>query len=128
MLCHQPLGEEARARLSRFERFVQDDTQARLREAREEWDTLLRRLTNLNTKPDSVEENLEDLEADYPELVRETEELLAKYEAARANIVDALPEPGDLPRSAIAPAEIVSRLETAAATLLDTAEALSSRI
>jgi hypothetical protein len=125
VLCQQPLEAEARERLSRFERFVQGDTQTRLREARAMWDVRVESLTNLRMTPEATETNLKDLEADHAELVRETRTLLAKYEAARASIVDTLPGAGDLPRSGIVQAEIISRLEAAAATARTVAEGLS---
>ncbi|MDA2931239.1 hypothetical protein MYX84_15055 [Acidobacteria bacterium AH-259-O06] len=126
VLCHQPLEEEARVRFSRFEHFVKDDTQTRLRAAQEDWDELVKNFTNLTTNPDAVETNLKDLEADHAELIRETRVLLANYGVARASIVDALPRTGDLPRSAIAPTETTSRLEAAVAAAKMAAEALSN--
>lgn len=125
VLCQQLLEKEARERLSRFERFVQDETQTRLRKVRERWDKRVESLTNLHTKPEATETNLKDLEADHAELVRETRVLLAKYEAARMSIVDSLPNAGDLPLSGIVSAEITSRLEVAAAAARTAAKALS---
>jgi energy-coupling factor transporter ATP-binding protein EcfA2 len=125
VLCQQVLEAEARERLSRFERFVQEDTQTRLHEVRARWDARVESLTNLRTTPEAAETNLKDLEADHAELVRETRAVLAKYEAERASIVDTLHGAGDLPRSGIVPAEISSRLEAAAATATTAAEGLS---
>lgn len=125
VLCQQPLEAEARERLSRFEDFVQDDTQTRLREALARWDARVESLTNLRTTPEATETNLKDLEADHADLVRETRALLEKYEAERASIVDTIPGAGDLPRSGLVRAETSSKLEAVAAAARTAAEGLS---
>jgi energy-coupling factor transporter ATP-binding protein EcfA2 len=125
VLCQQSLQAEARERLSGFERFVQDDTQTRLREARGRWDARIKSLTNIQTTPEATETNLKDLEADHAELVRETRALLAKYEAAHTSIVDALPGVVHFPRSGIVQAGTGSQLEAAAARARTAAEGLS---
>lgn len=124
VLCQQLLEEEARERLSRFERFVQEDTLTQLRGARATWDARVESLTNRGTTPEAIETNLTDLEVDYLELIRETRVLLANYEAARASIVDALPDAGDLPRFGVVPAEAASGLEAAAEAARTEAEGL----
>jgi energy-coupling factor transporter ATP-binding protein EcfA2 len=124
VLCQQPIKAEARERLSRFERFVQDDTQARLREARASWVAQVESLTNLRTTSEATETNLKDLEVDHVELVRETRGLLAKYEAARASIVDTLHSAADFPRFGLVQAETRSRLKAAAAAMRTAAEGL----
>lgn len=127
VLCQQPLDEkEARERLSRFERFVQDDTQTRLRNARTSSDELVARLTKLNTTSEAVDAHLKDLEVDQAELIREVRELLAKYESAREVIADIFPGAIPLPRFGLTAAETNSRLETAAVAARTSAEGLSN--
>lgn len=125
VLCQQVLQDEARDRLSRFERFVMNDTQIRLTEAEAMWGKVSRRLADLRTMPDSVETNLQDLDADHANLVDETRELIAKYEVARMCLVDAFLLPDDLPRSGLEPSETISRLKAAAAAARGEAERLS---
>ena len=125
VLCQQPLEEEARERLTRFERFVQNDTQTRLRDARTTWEARVASLTDFSTTPGAIDTHLKDLEADHAELIHEARSLIAKYEAARAGIVDALPGAGDLPRSGLTAAETSSQLEDATAAAKTTAESLS---
>jgi energy-coupling factor transporter ATP-binding protein EcfA2 len=124
VLCQQSLEAEARKRLSRFEHFVQDDTQTRLRAARASWNARVESLLNVRTTPEAVETNLKDLEANHAELVSETRAVLAKYEAARASIVDALPGTPALPRSGLTPAEIISPLDAAGTAARIAAEGL----
>ncbi len=126
VLCQQLLEEDGRERLSRFERFVQDDTQTRLRAARDNWGARVETISNLRTAPEAVEMNLKDLEAEHADLVSEAKELLSKYEAARASVVDALPGTGDLPRNGLRPSDTNSRLEAAAAAARSAAEGLSN--
>lgn len=126
VLCLQPLEQEASERLSGFERFVQDDTQTRLREAHTRWDKRVETLTNLRTIPEATETNLNDLEAEYTELVREIRGLLAKYEAGRTGIINALSSDQDLPRFGLTPTELSSRIEAAAAAARTAAESLSN--
>ena len=125
VLCQQPLLEEACERLSHFERFVQDDTQLRLRNARAKWDTRTEALANLRTLPEALETYLIDLEPEHAELVREMRMLLAAYETKRAGIVNVLSGTNDFPRSALTPVETTSKLEAAAAASRTAAEVLA---
>jgi energy-coupling factor transporter ATP-binding protein EcfA2 len=126
VLCQQPLKAEARERLSRFEQFVQDDTQTRLRDARASWDAKVDILTNLRTTPEITETNLNDLAADHAELVREVRELLATYENAHSSIVDALPDATELPRFGLVQTATSSSLLAAATAVRTAAESLSN--
>jgi energy-coupling factor transporter ATP-binding protein EcfA2 len=125
VLCQQSLKAEARERLTRFEHFVQDDTQTRLRDARASWDAKVDSLTNLRTTPETTETNLRDLEADHAELVREVRELLTEYEEARRKIVNTLAGASELPLSGLAQTATNSGLLAAAAAARTTAEGLS---
>lgn len=125
VLCQQPLTAGARERLSRFELFVQDDTQVRLQDARAIWAAQIKNLNNLHSTPETIETNLTDLEADHGELVREVRELLGKYESARVNIVASLSWTEDLPRFGLVQSTTISRIEAAAALVRTTAEGLS---
>jgi hypothetical protein len=125
VLCQQPLAAEARERLSRFEQFVQDDTQTRLRDARASWDAKVHKLTSLRGTPEIIEANLKDLEADHADLVREVRELLANYENALASIVPMLHVGAELPRFGLVQTATSSSLVVAATAAKAAAESLS---
>jgi hypothetical protein len=118
VLCQQPLAPEASERLSRFERFVQDDTQTRLQDARASWDAQVARLANLPTTPEAIDTHLKDLEADEAKLMHDVKVLIERYEIARAAVVDVLSGASDLPLSGVKAIGTRSRLETAAAAAI----------
>jgi hypothetical protein len=126
LLCQQTLGLEGAERMSRFDLFVQDETQRRLGEARGRWDIQVKRLIELQTISALIETNLNDIEAEYDDLARETRELLAAYEVARARTVDVLSNPAPLPMSSLSGAGMRARLAAAAKKTEGTAEALAS--
>ena len=125
VLCQQTVDPEATDRLSRFERFVKDDTQVRLREAREAYDIQVRNLTSLVVSAEAVATNLTDLEVGHRDLVTETKKVLGRYEAVRTTVVTALSESGDVPVTPIDPEATVARLQEAAAAARASAESLS---
>ncbi|MFU8891890.1 MAG: AAA family ATPase [Anaerosomatales bacterium] len=125
VLCQQTLDPEATDRLSRFERFVRDDTQSRLREAREAYDRQVRSLTDLVVSPEAVTTHLTDLEVGHADLVNETRKLLGRYAAARTTVVATLGESGDVQVTPVEPEATVARLRKAAAVARATAESLS---
>lgn len=114
VLCQQPLKPEAQQRLSRFERFVRDDTQERYQEARSRWDEKIESLAKHRTITETTETNLNDLEADHEQVVHDVKDLLAIYESARTSVVAALSGNSDLPKLALVGPAIVSQLEAAA--------------
>lgn len=125
VLCQQPLGGEARSRLSRLERFVEADTEERLHEARVGWAAIVARLSDLRTTPESIENHLQDLEAEFGELVREVRTLLAGCESVRADFEKAMAASTDLPTSGVAESGIGSKLAAMAAVRRRAAEELS---
>jgi energy-coupling factor transporter ATP-binding protein EcfA2 len=125
VLCQQPLGADSGERLSRFERFVQDDTQTRLQKARELWVSWIDKLTKLPILPEATEVNLRDLQAEYAGLVLEVRELLSRYETAHRSLLDAISSNADLPHFGLGHAETSSGLESAAAKARAEAEGLS---
>jgi energy-coupling factor transporter ATP-binding protein EcfA2 len=124
VLCQQLLDEDTRTRLSRFERFVQDDIQTRLRETQAVLKSQVEIIMNLHALPEAVETTLNDLEADHPGIVLETRAELVKYEALRKNILEALPSAGDIPRLGSISTEIITRIDAAAVAARTEAEGL----
>jgi energy-coupling factor transporter ATP-binding protein EcfA2 len=125
VLCQQTLDPGATDRLSRFERFVTDDTQVRLQEARDAYDKQVRSLTKLVVSSEAVATNLTDLEVGDADLVNETRRLLGRHEAARTTVVAALGESGDVQVTPIELEATMARLREAAANARASAESLS---
>lgn len=124
-LCQQTLDSDAGDRLSRFERFVKDDTQVRLVEARDSYDRQVERLKSLLTSPEAVVTNLKDLAASHADLVAEVETLLSRYEAARATIIAAVSGSETLPLFGLDPLATETRLRESTAAARESAEGLS---
>ena len=82
VLCHQMLSTEGCDRLSRFEKFVQDDTQVQLDEAPRLYDAQVERITRLLVSPNAVVSDQKDLEVTHAELISGTRVLLDRYLAA----------------------------------------------
>lgn len=125
VLCQQTLGAEGRDRFSRFEKFVKDDTQVRLDEARNYYNTQVESLTKLIVSPDAVVSDQSDLEATYVELIAQTRALLDRYQKARDQTRDALASAGPLPLLGIEPATTLNRLAQASAAAREMAVGLS---
>ena len=115
VLCQQPLKEEGRRRLERFDQFVSDDTQVRLAKARDVHEKRVELVTGIATSPEAVETNLADLEPVHADLVSKTRRLLTEFEEARINITERLAGPDKLPKSGIEVGETAARLREAGA-------------
>lgn len=125
VLCQQILGAEGRDRLSRFEKFVKDDTQVRLDATRKDYDMQIENLTKLDVLPDAVVNDQSDLEATHVDLIAETRALLNRYQKARDQMLDALADAGSLPLLGLEPATTLTRLTLASTTARKSAVALS---
>ncbi len=126
VLCQQTLGVEGRERLSRFDRFVRDDTQVRLAKARRDLDQQIEDLNKLVVKPEAVENNLKDLQAGHAELIEEVRTLLANYEEQRRETLTALNEGRELRPVKIECIAIQERLSQGAKSARETAKNLSN--
>ena len=82
VLCLQRLDGAAQERFGRLDRFVKEDIQVQLQDAREHYDRHVQSLNSLTVVPPVVASSLKDLEATQSDLVAETRDLLARYEAA----------------------------------------------
>jgi energy-coupling factor transporter ATP-binding protein EcfA2 len=116
VLCQEPLGTGGRDRLSRFEQFVNGDTQVRLDEAQGLYDAKVESLTKLPVVPDTVVSDQTDLEATHAELVAANRALLGRYQEAHDTMLDALTSTEPLPLFGIEPVSMLTRLTQAAAT------------
>lgn len=115
VLCQQTLEESGRDRLSRFERFVRDDTQVQLEEARRLYDRQVERLNTLAVVPEAVENNLKDLETTQREVVAEVRDVLGKYEIERGSILNAVGSGSEIPQTVV-------KVEDTNRSLLDASE------
>lgn len=126
VLCQQTLTEDGRDRLSRFDRFVKNDTQMRLQEARRTYDGQVERLRSLAVVPEAVATNLSDVESTHADLVATTREILGRYEALQSSVRDALRRSGEIPGTELDPATVVARLGEASGAAKAAAEDLSN--
>lgn len=125
VLCQQTLEADGRSRLTRFDQFVKDDVQRRLRDAASKWEARVDDVTQLRTVPEVIESTLRDLEPDHADLIQETRALLASYETARASTVGALSGSPSLTRLGLNEAGTRGRLSTEASNARSTAEQLT---
>ncbi|MCC6311618.1 MAG: AAA family ATPase [Trueperaceae bacterium] len=127
VLCQQPLQSDARERFSRFKSFVNDDTQVRLREARQIYDRQVERLTSLAISSEAATNNVKDLEPTHRDIAAEVGALLKQYESARKQTLGALANPEeDIPQPAIDPGTVTTRLTEASKAAMACAEELAN--
>jgi energy-coupling factor transporter ATP-binding protein EcfA2 len=128
VLCQQALDTESRDRLSRFDRFVRDDTQVRIDEARRVYNAQVESLDKLPISPDVAVSNQKDLETTHAELIAETRALLERYEKAREQTRGALAGAGQLLPFGIEPATTLTRFLQAGTMARKTAEGLADPV
>ena len=124
VLCHQPLDSQGRDRLARFERFVKDDIQTRLDEARQSYDSQVATFLNLVISPDAVESNQRDLESTHANLIKNVRALLDRYGRARERAQNALIGKERLELPAIEPTVVLTQLGEEAKGARELAEGL----
>jgi hypothetical protein len=113
VLCHQSLEAQGRDRLIRFDAFVRNDTQTRLREAKRTFDSQARDLQRLTISPDVVTSNLTDLESTHRDLVNEIRELLALHERLLGQVKYALSSAADIPDAGVEQEAIITHISDA---------------
>jgi energy-coupling factor transporter ATP-binding protein EcfA2 len=126
VLCQQTLGNEARDRLSRFERFIKDDVQVRLDAARSDYGSRIQTLTQQVVLPEAVAGYLGDLESMHAALVSEVRSLLDRFATAQKVINESLEGSTPLTPPGIVVAETLARLSEAAKLARETANTLSN--
>ena len=128
VLCHQTLNPEGRDRLSRFERFVKDDTQVRVDAALRLYDKQVESLNNLRISPEAVVSDQKDLEATHAGLIVETRGLLAEYQKVRDTTLDVLAGPGRVALFGVEPIATITRLKQASGAARDLATGLANPV
>ncbi len=126
VLCQEPLSADGRDRLSRFERFVKDDTQVRVDEARQLYDRQAQSLNNLQIAPDTALSDQKDLEVTHALLIAELRVLLDKYANARKTTLDAISANGPVALCGVEPLTVLTALAQAATTAREMAARLAN--
>lgn len=126
VLCQQFLAAPARDRLVRFDEFVRNDTQIRLRDAKRAYEQEVAVLRGLTVSPEVVATNLKDVEDATGEVVAEVCEVLSKYEAASEQLRKALSNQQEVPRIGIDQGPIMARLTEASDAARAAAEELGN--
>jgi hypothetical protein len=125
-LCQQPLEAEGRERFARFDEFVRNDTQVRLRDAKRTYDEKAKILREIQVSPPAVASHLQDLEETNGDVVSDVRALLTKYDAANAQVCEALANQRELPSIAIEQAPTIDLLSGANSAAMAAAEELAN--
>lgn len=112
VLCHQELEPSAKERYDRFERFIQDDIQKRLRESQASIERLHSQLTSVAILPEAIADQIKDLTATYSPLMRNYSNLLTGF----SDLKKALASGTDFPETTIHVESVISELSQQAAT------------
>ena len=114
VLCLQPLGESGGDVLSRMDRFVKDDIQVRLEEARSTHAAHLEKRNSLQVFGAAIDSHLKDLDDSHRDIADAVRALLERYEATR-QVVDTT-ESGNAEANATVPEcqGVIERLRSAA--------------
>lgn len=124
VLCQQPLEEQGRDRLARFNEFVRNDTQVRLQEVKRAYEQKVKILRELSVSPEVVANNLKDLENSNRDVVAAVRELLSKYQSACERVREALSNQQAVPEIEIDHGPILTRLTEASDSARATVEGL----
>ena len=114
VLCQQTLTNEGRGRLGRFEKFVKNDVQQQLAEAKRQLKTSSSQVSSLSVLSEAVETNLLDFEVSYSKLVSETRAALSTADDVRTAIVKELSDHGNLSGVKFECESLVARFREAA--------------
>ena len=125
VLCHQTLEDEPRDRFSRFERFVRDDTQTRLDEARQRHAAQVAQVGSVVVSPEAITNHQQDLGTAHADLIRDYREMLGRYEQAQVRTLNALKAGRSVALAGIEPLKMQKRLTDAATAARERAEGLA---
>ena len=126
VLCLQTLDEESRDRFLKFDRFVKDDTQVRLNKARTSYQPQRETFAKPLVLPETLENNLKDLEVSHADLIAEIRALLNRYQEVHVQTGDALQGTGRIQLFGIDHATALTRLAEAAKTVRDAVKDISN--
>jgi energy-coupling factor transporter ATP-binding protein EcfA2 len=124
VLCQQQLVDEVKERLKRFQDFVQNDTQTKLRAARTALAGAESALEGLACVPQAVVGNLKDLTTDHTSLMGALEQLLKDFEVTRTATLEAVRASADIAMREVTVADVAGKLRDAANVARETARSL----
>ena len=108
VLCQQDLNEEARRRLAGFQKFLQSSLQQEHERASLSCEEGVERITNITIQDEAIEETIEEVALDDPELARMVQAYLREAENRRARVLDLLSGSGQCPNLPPASIDITS--------------------
>jgi len=113
VLCQQPLDAEARDRMTRFEEFIQKDTERLAQEAEQSAYAVRQGLTSLSIGSHLFKGNLKEVAIHNPDLAKRARRFIAAARLRRYALCKGLDTPNDNPLPAIPPnpAADLSQLE-----------------
>jgi energy-coupling factor transporter ATP-binding protein EcfA2 len=126
VLCLQALDADARNRFVRFDEFVRNDIQVRLRDAKRAYEQKIEAIRDLKASPQVVINDLKDLEATNREVVANARELLSNYEIAIQEVRKALQSARDIPGIDVDSGPVAGRLMVDSAAAKTAAEELAN--
>jgi energy-coupling factor transporter ATP-binding protein EcfA2 len=126
VLCQQRLETDGCERFLRFERFVKNDTQIKLQDARTSYERQVKELSELVVSPEATSISLKDLETTHPAAVKSVRELLGRYEIEREQVLSELLSSGKVPTLDINSNQTISLLDKANEDVKSAAEALTN--
>lgn len=126
VLCQQPLETQSRDRFIRFDEFVRNDIQVRLRDGKRVYLGKVNAFRDLTVSSEVVANNLKDLEEANFDLVAEVRALLSSYQAASEQVREALSDQQAIPQIVIDIGPIIFRLAEAGGAARAAAEELEN--
>lgn len=115
VLCQQPLEARGRDRFARFDEFIKNETQTRLKEAARVYDDQVASFRDLSVSPEVVTNNLKDLESTHRDIVDEIRDLSARYESLRQQVRAALSRAAQIPQVSVDAHTTIARVTAATA-------------
>lgn len=115
VLCQQPLEEDARERLTRFEKFIQEDTEQQARESEKLAEAEVKTLIGARITTRLIAPNLRDIALQDFELAKQVRRFIASARLRRYMLLRALASGQSQPtflETATSPKEEVAQLET----------------
>lgn len=108
VLCFQALDKESSHRFSEFEQFVKRDLQTQHDQAQKVFNEKISGVKSLTVRPETITDNLSDIESTHKALVDNVQELLAEYEKIREHTIDTYDGKETSPRPRISSASLKS--------------------
>src|ERR1700683_3495746 len=110
VLCQQMLQPDGRDRLARFNAFIKEDTQVRLRGAQRALENDVVTLYGYVAIPEAIAVLLRDLDSSHQEVVQDVRSVLQRYETLRQACAEALRAHNPLPTPDIDAGPVIARL------------------